>query len=298
MTTHPDGQMELSGAAADPGGAATCRALVQSIAGRELISLELSPDVPGSQRLLGRLVGRGFRAAVDEICQPGTLESVLLSELPVAALLSGYGSLYTGAFPSPIPDAVLEGFPVDICAGWAAPGSFMLQIRSTREMPTPHGPVAPALLDSDLGPDAWHDMPELPPGSMRRQRLVQRSGSDIWAMFRDTYAVLDGPPTILHEYSVTATVSGGGEHGDHGGGEHGEDVVTSCVATPHVLPWGECPNAAASARRLVGRRLGDLRAMVKDELVGTSTCTHLNDLLSSLSQAGVLVEPMVGFAGE
>jgi hypothetical protein len=195
----------------------------------------------------------------------------------------------------------------------------MLQIRSTREMPTPHGPVAPALLDSDLGPDAWHDMPELPPGSMRRQRLVQRSGSDIWAMFRDTYAVLDGPPTILHEYSVTATatatVSGGGEHGDHGGGggehgdhgggggggdhgEHSEDVVTSCVATPHVLPWGECPNAAASARRLVGRRLGDLRAMVKEELGGTSTCTHLNDLLSSLSQAGVLVEPMVGFAGE
>jgi hypothetical protein len=30
--------------------------------------------------------------------------------------------------------------------------------------------------------------------------------------------------------------------------------------------------------------------MVRDEMVGTTTCTHLNDLLSSLSQAGRLVE--------
>ena len=133
MTTHPDGTMELLGAAADPG---RPRHLPghrrRRSAGRELASLELAPDVPGSQSLIGQLVGRGFRATVDGICEPGTLESVLLSELPVAALLSGYASLYTGAFPSPIPDAVLEGFPVDICAGWAAPGSFMVEIRSTR----------------------------------------------------------------------------------------------------------------------------------------------------------------------
>ena len=65
--------------------------------------------------------------------------------------------------------------------------------------------------------------------------------------------------------------------------------MASCVAVPRVLPWAECPSAAASAERVVGRRVTELRAMVKEEMVGTSTCTHLNDLLSSLSQADQLV---------
>jgi hypothetical protein len=269
-----DGTLALRGAAVDPGGAASCRALVGT--GRQLLAIEMEPAVPGGDRLLGRVVGKGFRAAVDQLCQPGTLPSVLLSELPVAALLSGYASLYTGEFPSPIPDAVLAGFPVDICAGWAAPASFMVQIRTEREMPTPKGPPAP-----DLG-DGWHPMPTLSPGSMRRQRLIERAGRDVWAMFRDTYAQLDGVVTVLHEYTVEATLDGGGD-GD------GERVVR-CVSVPRVLPWAECPTAAGSAGRVVGRRVADLRSMVRDEMVGTTTCTHLNDLLSSLSQAGRLVE--------
>jgi len=285
MTTQRDGTVILSGAASDPTGTANSRAVVGSLQTRDLRSLVLTPDVPGSQGLLGRVVGRGFRAAVDDICAPGTLASVLLNELPVAALLSGYASLYTGHYPSPIPDAMLAGFPVDICAGWAAPASFMVTIRTTREMPTPNGPVAP-----DLG-GGWHDMPELAPGSMRRQRLLERTGNHVWAMFRDTYVRRDGLPTVLHEYSVAATLSDDGRS-DDGLSDDGL-VVASCVATPHVLPWGECPNAAASAGRLVGRRVSDLRAMVKDDMVGTSTCTHLNDLLSSLSQVDNLVDKVV-----
>jgi hypothetical protein len=286
-TSHVDmirgaaGGLELRGAAADPlGGQATCRALVGP--DRSLSGLDLDPGVIGSDGLLGRLVGRGFRAAVDAICPPGTLPSVLLSELPVAALLSGYASLYTGEFPSPIPDAVVAGFPVDICAGWAAPASFMVQIRTERTMPTPNGPVAPDLGGPDG--DVWHDMPALAPGSMRRQRLIERTGMDVWAMFRDSYARPDGVVTVLHEYSVAATLAS-----DDSSDESSDERVASCVSTPRVLPWAECPSAAGSAGRLVGRRVVELRQMVKDEMVGTSTCTHLNDLLSSLSQASVLV---------
>jgi hypothetical protein len=61
------------------------------------------------------------------------------------------------------------------------------------------------------------------------------------------------------------------------------------VATPRVLPWIECPGAATTAGRLVGRPVAGLRGLVRDELVGTSTCTHLNDLLASLSQVDQLV---------
>ncbi|HVB90511.1 MAG TPA: DUF2889 domain-containing protein [Acidimicrobiales bacterium] len=278
MHTLGDGTLELRGIAVDPGGSVDCRALVGK--GRELISLDLRPADRGSVALLGRAVARGFRAVVDGLYEPGTLRWILLSELPVAALLSGYGSLYTGLFPSPIPDEALAGLPVDICAGWAAPASFMVQIRTTREMPTPNGPVSPG-----DGAGMWHEMPALEPGSMRRQRLIQRDGDEVFAMFRDSYARDDGVVTVLHEYSVGATLVPDPD----GRG----DLISTCVATPRVLPWAECPSAAGSAARLVGRRVSDLRALVKNELVGTSTCTHLNDLLASLSQADHLTESPV-----
>ena len=67
--------------------------------------------------------------------------------------------------------------------------------------------------------------------------------------------------------------------------------ILSCQATPRVLPWTECPRAALSAGRLVGHCLDDLRRFVRADLVGTSTCTHLNDLLRSLAD----VEPLLRY---
>jgi hypothetical protein len=278
MITHGDGLLELrgmahqGGMAHQDGATATCRALVMP-AGRELHALELHPALPASGELLGLGVGRGFRGVVDQICEAGTLTHLLLSELPVAALLSGYGYLYTGRFATPLSDDFIAHLPVDICAGWASPASFMTQIRSAHEMPAPSGPVAPADDIDDIA--GWHHMPPLAPGSMRRQRLIDRDGPHVWAMFRDTYCRPDGVVTVLHEYSVDAIINDG--------------AFERCVATPHVLPWTECPEARASAGRLVGRPLSSLRQMVKDDMVGTSTCTHLNDLLSSLAQAEQLV---------
>jgi hypothetical protein len=271
MIARDDGTVELRSAAADPSGSASCRAVVGSLADRTLLSLD---PVDGFGDLLGRTVGRGFRAVVDGLCEPGTLTWVLLSELPVATLLSGYASLYTGRLHSPLSDAYIDHLPVDICAGWAEPASFVVQIRTTREMPTPAGPVSPP-----DDPGEWHAMALLEPGQMRRQRLLQRDGAEVWAMFRDTYARANGVVTVLHEYSVEATMSS----------DDGVERIASCVATPRVLPWGECPQAAASASRLVGHRVADLRRLVKDEFTGISTCTHLNDLLASLAQADHLV---------
>jgi hypothetical protein len=70
------------------------------------------------------------------------------------------------------------------------------------------------------------------------------------------------------------------------------DVATSTVveatATPRVLPWFECPEAAASAGRLAGRTLKSLRAGVRAEFLGASTCTHLNDMLRALADVAVI----------
>jgi hypothetical protein len=287
-----EGGLVLTGAAHDDAHDVSCLALLAP--DRTLTSLALTPEdaAASAAALVGRVVGRGFRAAVDEVCEPGTLLSGLLTELPVVALLSGYGTLYSGQLSVPLTDQFIGGMPLDVCAGWAGSGFMMGHIRDHREIPTPDGPEVPADVEG------WHPMPALATGVLRRQRLIERSGNEIWAMFRDSYARPDGVTSVLHEYTVTATVSdrmsddlrggdGGGGSGGVGGG--GVERIVACRAIPRVLPWDECPQAAASAGRLVGQRVGDLRAMVRDDLVGTSTCTHLNDLLSSLYQAGRLV---------
>jgi hypothetical protein len=283
VATRPDGGLELTGSAHDDTHHVSCRAVVA--ADRTLSVLDVVPGDPDLLPLLGRSVGRGFRALVDEVCETGTLLSGLLTELPVISLLSGYGTLYSGLLPTPLTDTFIDDMPVDICAGWAGSAFMMRHIRDEREIPTPAGPAVPA---DHAG---WHPMPALAAGVLRRQRLIERAGDEVWAMFRDTYARPDGVTSILHEYTVTATVGVpdvGGSSDDPSSDPSSERIV-ACEATPRVLPWSECPQAASSAGRLVGQRVADLRALVRDDLVGTSTCTHLNDLLSSLSQAGRLV---------
>jgi Protein of unknown function (DUF2889) len=59
-------------------------------------------------------------------------------------------------------------------------------------------------------------------------------------------------------------------------------------------PWAECPAAVASAERLWGTTFDDLRLRVRRELVGTASCTHLNDTLRSLADLGALLSPREG----
>jgi hypothetical protein len=278
-----DGGLELTGAAHDDAHDVSCRVVLA--ADQTLTSLEVTPDDPDLRPLLGRVVGRGFKALVDEVCESGTLLSGLLTELPVVTLLAGYGTLYSGQLATPLTDRFIDGMPLDVCAGWAGSGFMMGHIRDEREIPTPDGPEVP------VDQAGWHPMPALATGVLRRQRLIERAGDEVWAMFRDSYARPDGVTSVLHEYTVTATVSDAASDpaSDRSSDDPSVERIVACVATPRVLPWGECPQAAASAGRLVGRRVDDLRAMVRDDLVGTTTCTHLNDLLASLSQAGRLV---------
>ncbi len=59
-------------------------------------------------------------------------------------------------------------------------------------------------------------------------------------------------------------------------------------ANAHVLPGPECVNAAASAARVVGVPLTELRSHVRTDFTGTSTCTHLNDALRGLGDVAPL----------
>ncbi len=254
--------------------------------GRALTSLRTTPHLAAADRLVGRPVASGFRALVDEAL-PGersahSLLYRLLEELPVAALIAGYADLYLDRVPATAVRRRTEGgaLPADICAGWRHDGSMMTAIDRTGAIPIPVGPPAPPLDADDRA--AWHEMPPLGAGTMRRRRLVDVAPAGdtvvVSAMFRDSHVEGAGLETVLHQYDVAAVV------------DRGSRVVRSCVATPRVLPWVECPSAAASAGRLAGHPVADIRALVRLDLRGTSTCTHLNDLLRSLGDVGALLD--------
>jgi hypothetical protein len=270
---------------------------------RQVLSIASSPPLPGLDQLVGCPVGPGFRSRLKGACpgegEAGTLLHLLLDDLPGAALVSGYSAQRAGALDqprrrpegdvgSPSGLARMMASQDDLCAGWAHEGTLMVTVRSTGEIPVSTGPPAPSLdrLDDPL---AWHEMPALPPHAMRRRRrldVVSPTGSGeahrFDAHFRDSHMDQDGAEWVVHEYSAAGAF-------DVVGGR-----VLDVGARAHVLPWMECPGAVASAERLSGMPIAELRTRVRREFTGTSTCTHLNDTLRSLGDLEVLVAQLPG----
>jgi Protein of unknown function (DUF2889) len=263
-------------------GQARMRATVEMIA-RVVQHMEIEPAIPGMPHLVGAPAMSGFRAVADkaapQLRQGRDLRYTLLDDVPVTTLISGHALSASGALGNVAKSGYL---PVaDQCAGFVTGGLLMSSFQAGDPVVVT-GPVAPDLGRPD-DPVAWHDMPELPiHGMRRRRRLDVHDGADgsnvvIDAMFRDTYMRTDGNETIIHEYTLIATV------------DSNSGVILDSRATPRVLPWQECPGAVASAIRITGMTLDELHFRVRRELVGTSTCTHLNDLLRSVADALALI---------
>jgi len=263
-------------------GTAGLSATIELVA-RVVRHVEVTPPVTAVSHLSGAPAMSGFRAAADkaapELRRARDLRYTLLDDVPVATLISGHALSASGV----LGDHTKSGYlPVaDQCAGFATGGLLMTSFEAG-DPAVVTGPEAPDLDHGD-DPDAWHPMAPLPVHGMRRRRRIDvfeeapgRIGID--AMFRDTYVRADGVETIIHEYTLDAAVDA-----DTG-------VIVESRATPRVLPWQECPGAVASAERITGMTLGELHFRVRQELFGTSTCTHLNDLLRSVADAEALID--------
>lgn len=272
----------------------------------QLQSLSTRPAAAGSDRLLGARVGPGFRGRVAEAGpqgpEPGALLHLLLDDLPGAVLVSGYAVQRAGGFEPDgdrsVPDATaararatMATMGDDRCAGWAHDATMMVTIRERGVVPVSQGPPAPRLERAgDLL--AWHPLAPLGPHAMRRLRRLDVVAPDrpgdpyrIDAHFRDSHMSEDGCEYVLHEYTLAGTIDPDGEQ------------VQSMEAEARVLPWTECPQAVASATGVVGMSVGELRGRVRRELVGRSTCTHLNDMLRSLDDLGVVIPMLPGPVG-
>lgn len=308
-TARPDGlagELALGGRARDlftgPDGTTSILAEAdldaRASAAWQLRSLATRPGTDATEHLLGARVGPGFRRRLAEAGEDGpeagSLLHLLLDDLPGAVLVSGYAVQRAGGFeaegPEVLPDKAatraretMASMGDDRCAGWAHDATMMVTIREQGTVPVSQGPPAPRL-ESDSDGLAWHAMGHLGPHAMRRRRrldviapVAPGEPYRIDAHFRDSHVSADGTEFVLHEYTLAGTVDPEGERVERVGAE------------ARVLPWMECPQAVASASRVGGMAIGELRTRVRGELVGRSTCTHLNDMLRSLDDLAVLI---------
>lgn len=267
---------------------AAMTATVDHVGGGLLTALVTTPDRPALAPLIGRSAGSGFRGAVlaADPALPGRCNPLyqLLDDVPVTTLISGVAATSERRRRGePTPYRRISPFGRDMCAGYADGGTIMNEIDEVGRPPMVTGPVAGEVRTDD--PWAWHELPQLPPHSMRRARrtdVLPGTRTRVDVFYRDSYVRADGLETVVHEYTVELELEDGAVH--------------SIRAVPRVLPWVECPVAAASANRLTGLPLSGLRRHVRSAFQGTSTCTHLNDTLRSLEDVPALLADL--FPGE
>jgi hypothetical protein len=243
--------------------------------------LAVNPAVPGAETLVGARAGGGFRKVLDlqTDATRGSLPYLLLDDIPGATLVSGMamtiaadeGRVDLEAWRERVNQAPRLQI-ADICAGWQTGGTLLANVVDGRP-PVLLGPDAPVIPD-ERDPLGWVPFAPLPAYATRRIRRL-----DVWrdddnvrvdVFFRDTCTDGDAHETVVHEYTVDAVV------------DADTMTVVDCDAQARVLPWIECPQAVASASRLVGWKVDDLRPEARTQLVGPSTCTHLNDVLRGL----------------
>ncbi len=252
----------------------------------QIEEIRVDPDGPPLHALVGCTVGPGFRQRTVELLgntlQPNSALHHLLDDWSGAHLVSGYAlqrRALRGGVDRPVTDDQLAT-RVDVCAGWTVTGSIVRTARRTGSIPAALGPdiaLTTEPIDPTLSAAGW----PTPVGGTRRRRRL-----DLWRdgtvglrfeeHFRDSFLEDDATQNVLHEYLVRGTI------------DPERMVVTSTEAHALVLPWRECPRALASASRIVGMAVQDLRPRVRNELIGTSTCTHLNDTLRALADVSLL----------
>jgi hypothetical protein len=178
--------------------------------------------------------------------------------------------------------AALKGFDVEkafrnregICIGFA-PGSSGLSLSTDRS----GTPTEELRLAED--PEGWHAFTTQSGVGFRRARRIDVWQDDVIGIdsaFQDSSTTPQGGRSVVHEYGLRASADPGSLH------------LISVEAEPRVLPFAECPGAAANVSRLLDVPLSELREKVLTELRGTAGCTHLNDALRALADVGALAK--------
>ena len=216
---------------------------------RRIEAIEVVPERPGIQALVGTQGGSYLRTAIDEAL-PGEREAatplhLLLDDIAGTSLIAGFVWMRHRPIerrPQPPTEFGVRKGRV-ICSGLRPGGSAQMAVAEGRH--DLHGlrRAGPIAVDDD--PLAWHEFPARPVVSMRRHRRVDviPDGAElvIDSFFRDSCWEPDGTEMALHEYTVSARV------------DAASLTLTDVSAHPHVLPFPECQWAPEHVVLLLGQ---------------------------------------------
>ncbi|MBS3960224.1 MAG: DUF2889 domain-containing protein [Sandarakinorhabdus sp.] len=259
---------------------------------REILSIEVSPDRPHAQRLVGIRAGGESRSALTRIMSgeriAGTPLYLVLDDYAGASLVAGWvWSLWVDNWTKLADEAGYRktagraGNMEGVCTGFS-PGSSALVDSSAIGMREQSSTRVPPLVNP-ADPSGWHELAGQQGVGMRRARRIDVwSDGDGWQIdmdFQDSGTAPDGGDRVaIHEYHVTARAECG--------------TLVDLACDPRILPFRECPGAVANARRMLGLPLASMRSAVLETLPGTLGCTHLNDVLRSMAEVPMMMQKL------
>lgn len=251
---------------------------------REIIQISARPAKPAIHLLVGKRAGGHLRAAINDVLPEeraaGSPLYLLVDDLAGASLVAGWAwSRWDADWLDRLKQAGSastagrNGRMDSVCIGFA-PGSSAL--RPDGSSSTQQSFAVVPELQNAADPIGWHELPRQAGVGMRRARRI-----DVWldgdlirveSGFQDSATSPEGDRVAVHEYTLDATI------------DRTTGRLQQVVAQPRVLPYAECPTAAANIHRLVGEDVSALRFAVLRTLAGISGCTHLNDCLRALAE--------------
>lgn len=254
---------------------------------REILAIAVTPPHPRVAELVGVRAGGASREALKSVLadRVGSPLFQVLDDFAGASLVGNWiWSQWTTDWQPGrglnLPEGT-RGPRENICTGFAtgasslAEGEIVVSDRSTTEV----GP-----LPDPADPLGWHPMPEQSGVKFRRARRLDlyRDGDVLHADlgFQDSGSNPQGSRSAIHEYRVHAEI------------DPATMTLVSLQALPLILPFRECPGAAVKIGRLVGQPVAALRDAVPVILRSTLGCTHLNDVLRSLTDVPELAKAL------
>jgi Protein of unknown function (DUF2889) len=260
---------------------------------REVLAIRVSRGNDRAQALVGLDRGGSLRKSIASVFPEEIRETtplhLLLDDYAGASLVANWAwtrwmpDAYQRRKESGAITAGRQGRMVGVCSGFR-PGSSSLHSDGSVN-PSTQTNIRVAPLQNPSDPWGWHLLPEQNGVGMRRARRM-----DVWVDeriwidvgFQDSATSPGGGRVAVHEYSVQASAS------------VESYTLLSLEARAHVLPYRECPDAINNIGCLVGRKLSEFRHEVPAVLAGVLGCTHLNDVLRSLSDVPGLVRGLWG----
>jgi Protein of unknown function (DUF2889) len=253
---------------------------------REILEITVAPDHPHAQEMVGIRGGGASRIALGRIMGSITGAPLyqILDDFAGASLVSGWvGLMWAEDWMKRMSEGSSHQKSrtmVDVCTGFAKGASSLTADGGPDSRGQSRTEVGSLVNPND--PQGWHHLPDQVGPRFRRARRI-----DIWkdgghihcdVGFQDSGSNPDGTRTAVHEYHVALIV------------DPDDMTVNSLKATPHILPYRECPGAVANIQKLIGHPVKGFRQDVLDALPGILGCTHLNDVLRALADVPILSE--------